>query len=102
MRLLSTSLSYDDLVQSLHPTTKGPARVRVADVGDEEFPKARLRTVTGGGDKGRGAGGEGDELVHEAFALAAIAGRQVSSIAETYLEMSLLVSSSSPGAPKAV
>src|ERR1700730_13642817 len=42
----------------------GAARVRVADVGNEEFPKARLRAVAGRGDKGGGAVGEGDDLVH--------------------------------------
>ncbi len=41
----------------------GAARVRVADVADEEFEKARLRARTCGGEKGVGAVGEGDELV---------------------------------------
>ena len=41
----------------------GEARVRVADVGDEEFPKAGLRAVAGGGGEGGGsASGEGDVL----------------------------------------
>ena len=39
--------------------------MRVADVGDEEFPKAPLHALAGR-DKGRGGlGDNGDELVHE-------------------------------------
>lgn len=59
------------MIELLAPCEKFPnrpsiraARVRVADVGDEEFPKARLRAVTGGGDKDRGSIGNRDELVH--------------------------------------
>jgi hypothetical protein len=38
------------------------ARVRVADVGNEEFPKARLRALAGGRHKGWGAvSDDGDE-----------------------------------------
>ena len=32
--------------------TVGPARVRVANVGDEKFPKVGLRALASGGDKG--------------------------------------------------
>jgi hypothetical protein len=38
--------------------------VRIADAINEEFPKAALRAVTGGDDKGGGVIGEDDELVH--------------------------------------
>jgi hypothetical protein len=40
--------------------------VRIADVGDEEFPKTGLRARAGGGDKGRCVGDspEGGVLVH--------------------------------------
>jgi hypothetical protein len=37
--------------------------VRVADVGNEEFPKARLRALAGGDDAGH-VGCDGNELVH--------------------------------------
>jgi hypothetical protein len=41
-----------------------PPRVWVADVGDEEFPKARLGTVARRGDKRRKIVMESDKLVH--------------------------------------
>jgi len=42
----------------------GAARVRVANVGGEEFKEAVGRPRVGGGDQCRGAVGDGDELVH--------------------------------------
>ena len=38
--------------------------MRIADVGNEEFPKARLRALAGGPDKSGNVGGDGNELVH--------------------------------------
>ena len=43
----------------------GAARVRIADIGGEEFKEAIGGALADGGDKGRGAvGDDGDELVH--------------------------------------
>src|SRR5262249_33106890 len=43
----------------------GAARVRIADVGREEFEKAHRRALAGGGDEGRQRGrADRDELVH--------------------------------------
>ena len=42
----------------------GAARVRIADIGGEEFKEAIGRALADGGDEGGGAVGEWDELVH--------------------------------------
>jgi hypothetical protein len=42
----------------------GAPRVRVPDLGREEFKEAIGGALAGGGDKGVGAVGEGDELIH--------------------------------------
>jgi hypothetical protein len=44
----------------------GSSRVRVANVGDEEFPKARLRALAGGADNGGHTASDGNDLVHRA------------------------------------
>ena len=52
-------------VEEFHGRARiGAARVRVADVGGEEFKEAIGGALAGGGDEGGGAVGEGDELVH--------------------------------------
>ena len=45
----------------------GAARVRIADIGGEEFKEAIGRALADGGDEGRGAVGEGDELIHRSI-----------------------------------
>jgi hypothetical protein len=48
-----------------HRLRVGAAGIAVANVGREEFKKAQLGALAGGGDKGRGGvSGEGDKLVH--------------------------------------
>jgi hypothetical protein len=42
----------------------GAARVRVANVGGEEFEEAIGGAFTGGADEGKGAVGDGRDLVH--------------------------------------
>ena len=42
----------------------GAARVRIADIGGEEFKEAIRRALADGGDEGRGAVGEDDKLGH--------------------------------------
>jgi hypothetical protein len=50
----------------LRRTSIGPARVRVADVGGEEFEEAHRGALAGGGDQSRdGKRGKGDQLIHE-------------------------------------
>ena len=66
--------------------------------GDEEFPKARLRPLTGGGEEGGRAiviVEDGKKLV-QGLALASIAGRHVASMAETYSEIRLPTNASFP------
>ena len=45
----------------------GAARVRVADIGGEEFKEAIGGALADGGDEGRGARNDGNELVHVIF-----------------------------------
>jgi hypothetical protein len=46
-------------------SSRGAARVRVADVGGEEFQEAHASPLAGGGDECRQRGrGDRDELVH--------------------------------------
>jgi ATP-dependent Zn protease len=45
----------------------GAARVRVADVGGEEFEETRDRVIAGGGDQGGGVIGDDNDFVHAAL-----------------------------------
>ena len=45
----------------------GAARVRIADIGGEEFKKTIGRALASGGDEGGGAIGEDDELGHSSL-----------------------------------
>jgi hypothetical protein len=64
----------------------GAARVRVADIGDEEFPKAGLRTLAGCSNERGRVGRDGNELVH-CFAFRQATNRRQSSLRSTLIPM---------------
>src|ERR1019366_8091179 len=60
--------SRGEPVEKFHGGARiGAARVRIADIGGEEFKEAIRRALADGGDESMGAVGEDDELVHCRF-----------------------------------